>query len=165
MYSSNRRKPESTRDARIDDVGTVPVGMDDVGPPPGAQGPYGSPLASIGSGRKAQHGMLDPQSVEKRMATRPLTIQDGGDMDPIAPSRLAFGKGSDDTFEPADLTWRNHMDDCDIVVCLQHREAVRARWADCQMTRKVRPLRLLAKALPVGSARARWPLLCYVGCA
>jgi hypothetical protein len=54
------------------------------------------------------------------MFLRPLTIQYGGYMYPGAPGRLAGCKGKDDTLEATYLAWRNHMENCDIVVCLQH---------------------------------------------
>jgi hypothetical protein len=41
-------------------------------------------------------------------------------MYPVAPGRLGGCEGKDDTLEAAYLAWRNHMENCDIVVCLQH---------------------------------------------
>ena len=50
----------------------------------------------------------------------PLAIQYGGYVYPVAPGCLAGCEGKDDTLEAAYGPWRNHMENCDIVVCLQH---------------------------------------------
>jgi hypothetical protein len=50
----------------------------------------------------------------------PLAIQYGGYVYPVAPGRLAGCEGKNDTLEAAYGPWRNHMENCDIVVCLQH---------------------------------------------
>ena len=41
-------------------------------------------------------------------------------MDPVSPGLLAGCKGKDNALEAAYLPWRNHMENGDIVVCLQH---------------------------------------------
>jgi hypothetical protein len=47
-------------------------------------------------------------------------VDHGRHVYPVSPGRLGGCEGKDDTLEAAYLAWRNHMENCDIVVCLQH---------------------------------------------
>ena len=89
------------------------------------------------------------------MFPRPL-VEHGRYVNAVATGRLAGRKGQYHAFEPTNLTRRNHMDNCYIVVCLRHKWS-RAVAQGPPSTRKLRWLCLLAKAMSTLDALASWP--------
>lgn len=94
--------------------------VDNVGSYAGAHIGYARAFAAVCPGRQRDHRTLDPQGLDKHMAGRGWLVDNGRYVYPVAPGRLGGCEGKDDTLEAAYLAWRNHMENCDIVVCLQH---------------------------------------------